>query len=162
MRKYIVLFATLALVFVAGSAYAADADLDGMTDSWEITHFGTLEEGPQDDYDSDGWDNIAEFAAGTSPVNPLDSPGLDLGENVVGSVFDAILMGLIIIAVIVIVIIALVVWAVTRKKSQPPQQPQYPPGQYPPQGQHPGQYPPQGQQTPPGQQPPPSQPPPGQ
>lgn len=158
MRKFIVIFATLALVFVAGSAYAADSDLDGMTDSWEITHFGNLDQDPQDDYDSDGYTNIAEFAAGTSPVNPLDNPGLDLGENVVGSVFDAILMGLVIVAVIVIVIIALVVWAVTRKKSQPPQQPQYPPGQYPPQGQYqqPGQYPPQGQQ------PPPSQPPPGQ
>jgi hypothetical protein len=158
MRKFIAFFVVLAFVFVAGSAYAADVDTDGMTDSWEIAHFGSLDQDPQDDYDSDGYNNIAEFAAGTSPVDPLDNPGINLGENVVGSVFDALLMGLIIIAVIVIVVIALIVWAVTRKKSQPPQQPQYPPGQYPPQGQYqqPGQYPPQGQQ------PPPSQPPPGQ
>lgn len=39
-----------------------------MLDTWEIQHFGDLNQGPDDDPDGDGLTNATEFALGTSPV----------------------------------------------------------------------------------------------
>lgn len=48
----------------------ADADGDGLPDSWEATY--PTAGNPNADTDADGFSNAQEFAAGTSPVSPTD------------------------------------------------------------------------------------------
>jgi hypothetical protein len=40
-----------------------------LADAWEQLHFGNLEADPNDDPDGDGMDNLAEFLAGTDPLD---------------------------------------------------------------------------------------------
>lgn len=49
-----------------------DCDMDGLPDAWEIHHFlGTEWCLPDDDsWDGDGYDNMAEYIAGTDPLDP--------------------------------------------------------------------------------------------
>lgn len=47
---------------------AADSDQDGISDSWEIQHFGNLSRTGGDDADGDGLTDIQEFLKGTNPV----------------------------------------------------------------------------------------------
>ena len=59
-----------------------DSDGDGLTDSWEVAHFGSI--AAQDgsgDADGDGLSNAGELAAGTDPNNP-DSDGDGYSDNV--------------------------------------------------------------------------------
>jgi len=44
-----------------------DTDSDGLPDSWEMEHFGTLNWGPSDDPDGDGVNNGDEYESGTNP-----------------------------------------------------------------------------------------------
>src|SRR5207237_159319 len=44
-----------------------DTDHDGLDDDWELAHFHTLEYGPQDDPDQDGFSNAREQIMGTDP-----------------------------------------------------------------------------------------------
>jgi len=46
-----------------------DTDGDGLSDTWETTHFGDLLQGGDDDPDSDGSSNLEEQAAGTDPLD---------------------------------------------------------------------------------------------
>ena len=48
---------------------AADVDLDGMPDGWEIDKFGTTTNGAAADNDDDGWSNFQEYVADTHPNN---------------------------------------------------------------------------------------------
>ena len=51
-----------------------DEDNDGLPDYWERLYFGnTWYYGPLDDPDGDGNNNLAEFADGTDPTNPLSA-----------------------------------------------------------------------------------------
>ena len=50
-----------------------DADHDGLEDSWELTHFKTLDHGPADDPDQDGSSNAREQILRTPPLG-LDAP----------------------------------------------------------------------------------------
>lgn len=59
----------------APSPPSADADGDGLPDAWETTHFNGLTQGPGDDPDRDGADNLAEYQAGSDPMNPASLPG---------------------------------------------------------------------------------------
>ena len=52
----------------------ADGDLDGMSDSWEITHFGGINALPEGDYDNDGASNLFESLQGTNPNDDTDVP----------------------------------------------------------------------------------------
>lgn len=52
----------------------SDLDQDGLPDNWELEHFGDLSQGPDDDYDEDGYNNIDEYQAGTSPADKSDYP----------------------------------------------------------------------------------------
>lgn len=52
---------------VIGSAIT-DADGDGLDDTWERSHFGSLRMGPQDDPDGDGWNNAMEQLIGSNPT----------------------------------------------------------------------------------------------
>lgn len=51
-----------------------DGDGDGLPDEWEIANFGTLAYNSYDDPDGDGYTNIEEFVAGTSPAEIMDHP----------------------------------------------------------------------------------------
>jgi len=52
----------------------ADTDGDGLPDAWEIAHFGSLDLGPEDDPDDDGFSNRQEYRAGTNPADPHSCP----------------------------------------------------------------------------------------
>jgi hypothetical protein len=52
---------------VAITQILTDSDGDFMDDAWENTHFGSLEQRGDWDYDEDGSDNRSEYAAGTLP-----------------------------------------------------------------------------------------------
>ena len=45
----------------------SDADHDGLDDGWEMTHFGSLSSGPQEDPDGDGFSNAREQVMGSDP-----------------------------------------------------------------------------------------------
>ncbi|MBI5511073.1 MAG: CotH kinase family protein [Deltaproteobacteria bacterium] len=64
----------------------ADADGDGLPDGWEREHFGTLQESPAGDFDTDGLANIDEHQAATDPTSPdTDGDGMtDSAEVVLG------------------------------------------------------------------------------
>jgi len=47
--------------------YLMDTDGDGLDDTWELTHFGDLNQFASGDYDSDGISNLDEFNAGSDP-----------------------------------------------------------------------------------------------
>jgi len=55
-------------VFVVTLA-GPDTDGDGMDDDWEMAYFSTLDRNGSGDFDSDGASDLAEFRAGTNPVN---------------------------------------------------------------------------------------------
>lgn len=44
-----------------------DTDNDGLHDPWELTYFGDLSQGPNDDPDHDGYSNMRERIMGTNP-----------------------------------------------------------------------------------------------
>jgi hypothetical protein len=52
-----------------------DSDNDGLDDAWEIANFGNITaQSGTDDPDHDGYDNLAEQAAGSDPNNPASTP----------------------------------------------------------------------------------------
>jgi hypothetical protein len=50
--------------------FTADADGDGLPDSWEIAYFGDLTAMPDDDSDGDGRSNREEYENGSNPIVP--------------------------------------------------------------------------------------------
>jgi hypothetical protein len=55
-----------------------DLDNDGLTDHWEITHFGNLNIGAADDPDGDELVNLLEHHLGTDPLDPdTDGDGIN-------------------------------------------------------------------------------------
>ncbi len=53
----------------APAALMIDSDGDGLPDSWEIAHFGNLNQTTTGDFDHDGVSNLQEFLDGTDPAN---------------------------------------------------------------------------------------------
>jgi hypothetical protein len=49
-----------------------DSDSNGLPDSWEILHFGSIGQDPNADPDQDGLTNLQEYQLGTDPNNPAD------------------------------------------------------------------------------------------
>lgn len=45
-----------------------DSDFDDLPDWWEMAYFDTLDHGPGDDNDADGYSNLQEYADGTDPT----------------------------------------------------------------------------------------------
>lgn len=52
-----------------------DSDGDGLPDEWELRWFGSLVQDATGDPDNDGFDNLAEYTAGSDPTNPASTPG---------------------------------------------------------------------------------------
>ncbi len=52
-----------------------DSDCDGMSDAWELEHFGNLDRDGTGDLDGDGFTDMEEFINGTIPTIK-DAPGL--------------------------------------------------------------------------------------
>ncbi|HSR87378.1 MAG TPA: hypothetical protein VLL07_00370, partial [Pontiella sp.] len=52
-----------------GAPSVTDTDGDQMPDSWEMMHFGSLEQ-VQPDWDFDGFSNLEEYIADTDPTDP--------------------------------------------------------------------------------------------
>jgi hypothetical protein len=52
-----------------------DTDGDGLPDAWELAHFGNLAQIATGNPDGDAFDNLAEYTAGTDPMNNLSFPG---------------------------------------------------------------------------------------
>lgn len=57
-----------------------DSDHDGLDDNWELEHFGSLEFGPKDDPDGDGFNNAREQGMNTDPWQPNQVFKLDFAQ----------------------------------------------------------------------------------
>lgn len=60
------------------AAVVVDSDQDRLPDAWEVKHFGHLGQGPREDSDLDGADNVAEWAHGTDPKSAASKPEIQL------------------------------------------------------------------------------------
>lgn len=56
---------------------STDTDGDGLADSWEMTHFSSLDQGAQDDPDGDHATNLLEFQIATNPKLATSYPDTD-------------------------------------------------------------------------------------
>ena len=63
------------ILLSAGGGVVVDSDGDGMSDSWEQTHFGGLGQTAAGDYDQDGDTNLTEFEEGTLPASITSNSG---------------------------------------------------------------------------------------
>ena len=63
------------------SVVAADGDADGLPDSWELTHFGNLNQTGTGDADGDYATNASEQAAATSPADRNAFPDTEDGTG---------------------------------------------------------------------------------
>lgn len=60
--------------FYWSTTLPADADQDGLADSWELNYFGNLLQAGTNDFDLDTFNNLAEFTAGSNPTNQFSTP----------------------------------------------------------------------------------------
>jgi len=56
-------------------------DNDSLPDFWENRQFGNCLQGPEDDYDGDGYSNIEEYNWSTDPTDPEDNPLSSMRER---------------------------------------------------------------------------------
>ena len=59
----------------SGDPTGLDEDGDGLPDQWEQQHFGDLDQGPSDDPDGDGRNNLEELEGGSDPGESSESGG---------------------------------------------------------------------------------------
>ncbi len=60
-------------------AWTTDSDADGMTDGWELQHFGSATNATASaDDDADGFSNLEHFISSTEPTNPTSFFRVDL------------------------------------------------------------------------------------
>lgn len=57
-----------------------DSDRDGLDDAWEQRSFDSLNQGPAQDFDGDGWSNLVEQLRGTDPTRNQNQPLLTLSS----------------------------------------------------------------------------------
>jgi hypothetical protein len=81
-------------VKTGGGLVTMIADYDGLPDPWEVTYFGNLYSGPNDDPDGDGVTNLQEYQQGTNPaVYAPDSDGDGLPDTWERMYFGNLLQG---------------------------------------------------------------------
>jgi hypothetical protein len=91
-----------------------DSDGDGFPDTWELLHFGNLNQGLYNDYDNDGYNNIEEYLADTDPADEEDYPGkIEPEKEDKGS--QSFLWWIIIIIVLVTIIVIVAILLYKRK-----------------------------------------------
>ncbi len=64
--------------FHVETSFNPDSDNDGLPDAWEIFRFGNLSQRGTDDPDGDGYNNFAEYLAGTDPNLAASNPSLSI------------------------------------------------------------------------------------
>jgi len=58
------------IIVFSGNYTFSDTNMNNLSDEWEKFYFGNAAVSPNEDSDSDGMSNYAEFIAGTDPLNP--------------------------------------------------------------------------------------------
>ena len=67
---------------VGSDPETADVNVNGITDGWEVEHFGLIGVDPDSDSDGDGATNLEEFVMGTDPLNAdTDGDGIPDGDD---------------------------------------------------------------------------------
>jgi hypothetical protein len=96
-----------------------DTDQDGLLDSWENEHFGSLQYGPNDDPDEDGVINIDEYNAGTDP-NEKKADGDGDGDD------EDNTMMIVGVVIVIVVIVLLLLFMMMKKKggAEPTKEPE--------------------------------------
>ena len=70
----------LAVTLLIQGVPMLDEDADGLDDFWEGALFGSLESGPRDDADDDGYNNAFEQVLGTDPLLPNEPARVDVAR----------------------------------------------------------------------------------
>lgn len=81
----------LGLLAAPAASHAFDQNGNQQSDIWEVT-YGAIGLNATGDADHDGFTNAVECAAGTSPLDPLSHPSLDLlpgGAGIVNAIWPA-------------------------------------------------------------------------
>lgn len=76
-----------------------DSDSDGLPDEWEYTYFGNLAQGPNNDFDNDGYTNAQEFSMST---NPKTSDAIKGDSGILNTILIA--LGVLVLAGLIIFI----------------------------------------------------------
>jgi predicted MPP superfamily phosphohydrolase len=85
-----------------------DQDGDTLPDWYETEFFGDLSQGPEDDYDGDGYTNFEEYVAGTDPVDADDPPKEEEGENGSDNALVYVLVAILIIIILFVIFIVVI------------------------------------------------------
>jgi len=81
----------------------SDSDGDGLPDAWEMTHFGNLSQGPDDDFDGDGYTNLQEYQGASDPTSASVRASSNRGGNCGATGMEALLV--------------LALWPIRRKRA---------------------------------------------
>jgi hypothetical protein len=90
----------------------SDFDEDGLPDSWEMEYFGNLTEGPNDDFDDDGYTNKEEYMESTDPTSRKNNPKTNQPDSALSGYSIAI------IAILIVVILVLVFLGLMKKRKK--------------------------------------------
>lgn len=104
-----------------------DSDQDGLPDGWEQQYFGNLSQGPNDDFDGDGFSNQLEYEEGTDPTDKTDHPN-GANENKIESFFSKYWWAFLVIIAVIILLLFIIIFSRYRKKEEQPPPKQGPTG----------------------------------
>jgi hypothetical protein len=79
-------------IFLLRTTLADDRDQDGLADTWELAHFGSLANSATDDPDHDGFTNLQEQQAGFDPL-VFDALRFLYGRPASGGGFEMAVIG---------------------------------------------------------------------
>jgi len=108
-----------------------DSDDDGLPDTWEMEHFGDLDQSGTDDADNDGLSNTKEYQIGTNPTKAdTDGDGVSDGDEIEAGTdplvaeptekeFLSEYWWLILLIIIIVVVVIVAVLLLTQKRKKP-------------------------------------------
>jgi hypothetical protein len=82
-----------------------DTDGDGLPDSWEWEHFNGLVQGPNNDFDNDGYSNEEEYLADTDPDDDGNHPGIVKPEDLVSAYWWLFIIIFAVLFVMIVIIL---------------------------------------------------------